>query len=196
MNRLRRKHPVERISVLARQTPCAQRMLHGYREQKISGTCHSPNKVVRQNLRGRKLSQSKLGSDLPRRGSRNKQFVCRCPQQFTRAPRERVFVECRPQQCVRIQQNSQSPSPFHKQSSSSGKGSKNSGPTFPCPFRNPMRRLAGAGSIATKRATGLRSRPEVITTSSPWCARRTSSDRFVLASKMVAVCIVLPANLA
>src|SRR5438309_1894636 len=39
---------------------------------------------------------------------------------------------------------------------------------------------------ATTRATGLRSRPHVMITSSPCWARETSSDSFVFASCMVA----------
>ena len=54
MNRLCRKHPVERVFVLANHSPRAKAVLHRNCEQQIARFCHGPDKVIRQNVGGMK----------------------------------------------------------------------------------------------------------------------------------------------
>ncbi len=71
---------------------------------------------------------------------------------------------------MRVQEDLRSPSPLHSFNSSSGSGSKDaSGNTNPGVSSAPRRFLL-TGCIASSRATGVMSRPEVITTVSPRCA--------------------------
>jgi hypothetical protein len=71
------------------------------------------------------------------------------------------------------------------ESSLSGSGSKNSGPTLNLPFIDPGRRFFFTSAMGTRRATGFE--PRAMITSSPSEAFLISLERFLLASCIVTI---------
>src|SRR5277367_3184346 len=176
--------------MLSRQEAGALRVVDGYRKFLEAQFTKALFQRVNERRRLGQLADAEFGRDFPSAGGGDVDVVSVVFHRLPSFPAEILFVGERPQERVRIKQQPQSPSPFQRRSSSSGKGSKNSGPTLNTPLKRPSGRACPCfGSIATIRATGLRSRPEVIMTSSPSLASFTSLESCVLASNMETSCM-------
>lgn len=123
--RLCSNHAIKRIAMLPRQSPCSQCAARVNSQHRVTSIFHYIQKLSLQRLRSGKFAKPYLGCNLPCRGGRDKNhitLICNDRRCLLTEGRGR---EHSPKQCVRVEQDLHSPSPFHSRSSSSGNGSKN-----------------------------------------------------------------------
>src|SRR5262245_17571919 len=176
LQRLCDQHAVERVAMVPRETLDAECMGDRHREfleSRCTGGRGDGVEVCAE------LAERRLDRDFPRAGRAHVDGVARVAHAGRRAGREAGGGSERPKESVRVEEEPQV-SPSKAASTSSGSGASKSLATRSLPRRIPSFRAPRTVPSGTSFATGRRLR--VITISSPFAARSSNRERWVLAA--------------